>query len=231
MQAVQIWLSMRLEFLGALIVLARGRLRRCGDARDPGLAGLALAYSLNVIVQMNEQVESKMNSVERILEYSTLENEKACGGAVDPPEGWPVRGHVVFENVALQYRKDLEPAILGVSLDIPAGAKVGIVGKTGGGKSTLNAALLRLVPISQGRVLIDGVDIATLKVLIRWLGAGAFLASAVFLFASVYAGSSRPADVAREVRNAVVLGRRSFAEPSFGVRALKTTQREVDEMV
>ncbi len=65
--------------------------------------------------------------------------------------------------------------------------------------------------------------------LIRWLGAGACLASAVFLFASVYAGSSRPADVAREVRNAVVLGRRSFAEPSFGVRALK--QREVDEMV
>ena len=116
---------------------------------------------------MSTQVESKVNSVERILEYSTLENEKAAdarGGAVDPPEGWPVRGHVVFENVALQYRKELEPAIRGVSLDIPAGAKVGIVGKTGGGKSTLNAALLRLVPISQGRVLIDGVDIATLKV-------------------------------------------------------------------
>jgi ABC-type multidrug transport system fused ATPase/permease subunit len=174
-EAVQSWLALRLELLGAGVVFVTALCVVATDA-PPGLAGLALAYALNIIinlnmaVQMATQTESKMNAVERVVEYAELLNEEeidaanGCKDLADLPPGWPRTGKVEFENVSLQYRADLEPAVRDLSLTIPAGTKVGVCGKTGAGKSTIAAALLRVAPLSSGRVLIDGVDASTVKV-------------------------------------------------------------------
>lgn len=142
-------------------------------------------------VQMSTQVEAKMNAVERVLEYTALPPEVDAGHGSDHDPGhpghlghleggaessvavagasastptvavWPSAGGIRFEGATLTYRAGLEPALRGVTLDIPGGTTVGLVGKTGSGKSTLNVALFRLAPLSGGRILIDGVDIAT----------------------------------------------------------------------
>ncbi|CAK8990779.1 Multidrug resistance-associated protein 5 (ATP-binding cassette sub-family C member 5) (Multi-specific organic anion transporter C) (MOAT-C) (SMRP) (pABC11) [Durusdinium trenchii] len=166
-ESIQVWLSMRLEFLGALIVFVTALCVVATDA-EPGLAGLAIAYGLNIVinlnmsVQMATQVEAKLNAVERVIEYSSLENEKQIESS-PPPDNWPSQGLIEFCNVSLRYRQDLDPAIVDVSFAVQPGKRVGIAGKTGSGKSTILVAIFRLTSLSQGSILIDGVDIAKIS--------------------------------------------------------------------
>jgi len=165
-QAVQVWLSMRLEVLGGLILFTTAICITLTNPA-PGLAGLAIAYASNVVVNLNfsvqtaTQVESQMNAVERVAEYSELKNEKDTDtGDQDPGEQWPSEGTIEFENSTMSYREDLDPALNGLNITIPGGSRVAIVGKTGAGKSTIIVSLLRLVDLSAGKLLIDGVDIS-----------------------------------------------------------------------
>jgi ATP-binding cassette subfamily C (CFTR/MRP) protein 1 len=82
------------------------------------------------------------------------------GSAV--PEGWPRTGSIVFHSVIMRYAPHLPPALRGVSFDIKSGDKVGVVGRTGSGKSTLLLALYRMFNLDSGRILVDGVDVASL---------------------------------------------------------------------
>ena len=82
--------------------------------------------------------------------------------AVAPPEGWPARGAVSFEEVRMRYRPELPLALRGVSFEVRGGERVGVVGRSGSGKSSLVAVLLRLVEPEHGALRIDGVDLATL---------------------------------------------------------------------
>ena len=85
------------------------------------------------------------------------------GTAARAPRSWPSRGEVHFNDVVLRYGEGLEPALKGVSFTVEAGTSVGIVGRTGAGKSTLATALFRLVqPLDRGAVCIDGVDVCDL---------------------------------------------------------------------
>ena len=167
-ETTQIWLSMRLEVLGALVVLSTG-ICVVATSVEPGLAGLALAYSLNIVINLNMTVqqatlvESQMNAVERIVEYIDLPIEKQSHDE-KMDKSWPHEGHVIFESVSLSYRENLEPAVTNLNVDIPPGTKVGIVGTTGSGKSTIMVILFRLHSISSGRVLIDGIDISNISV-------------------------------------------------------------------
>jgi ABC-type multidrug transport system fused ATPase/permease subunit len=137
-----------------------------GDPVFAGLAGLAISYSLSVTQTLNWAVrvgsdfEANMVSVERIRQYCNLDSEAPRETPVDKKldPGWPSGGGVEFLNTQMRYRPGLPLVLKGLNIVIPPRSKVGIVGRTGAGKSTLMAALMRLAEIDSGRILIDGID-------------------------------------------------------------------------
>jgi len=82
--------------------------------------------------------------------------------AKKPSSSWPQKGTIVFDNFSVKYRKELNCALKELSFKIEGGERIGIVGRTGAGKSTLALVLFRLLEQSGGRILIDGVDISTI---------------------------------------------------------------------
>jgi ATP-binding cassette subfamily C (CFTR/MRP) protein 1 len=108
-------------------------------------------------------VEAKLNAVDRVREYAALETEAPTHMPADDTLGeWPRGGAIELEGLSVRYRPGLELVLRGISLKVAAGEKVGVVGRTGAGKSSLMLALFRLVEPAEGRVLVDGVDIVTL---------------------------------------------------------------------
>lgn len=95
------------------------------------------------MVTLFATTEQNMNSVERVIVYGELESEGILETKNDPPPSWPSRGAVSFQNVQLAYRPGLPLVLKDVSFDIKPGEKVGVVGRTGAGKSSLLQALLR----------------------------------------------------------------------------------------
>lgn len=164
------WLGVRLDLLGAVVLLAAALL--CVALRDSlnaALVGLAVTNSFYITVTVNRVVregietELQLSSVERLHEYSRVEQEAGHGdeaGAEDVLPGWPSAGAVRFSGVRMRYRQDLPPALRDVSFSIEAGQKVGVVGRTGSGKTSLIAALFRTVGLEAGTVEVDGVDLA-----------------------------------------------------------------------
>lgn len=109
------------------------------------------------------KTEQEMNSVERLQYYNHLGTEAASTLSSDPPiEDWPKKGEVVFRSVDLRYRPELPLVLKGVSFSVRAGQKVGIIGRTGAGKSSIIQALFRMVELTDGAIEIDGVDLSKL---------------------------------------------------------------------
>lgn len=106
---------------------------------------------------MFARCEQEMNYVERVKHYGELQPE-ADAHRSDDPEHWPIAGRIDFVDVQLRYRPDLPAVLNGLSFSIEAGEKVGIIGRTGAGKSSVVNALYRTVELSGGRIEIDGVD-------------------------------------------------------------------------
>uniref|UniRef100_A0A668AQY3 ABC-type glutathione-S-conjugate transporter n=1 Tax=Myripristis murdjan TaxID=586833 RepID=A0A668AQY3_9TELE len=164
------WLAVNLEFLGNLLVLAAAILSVKGrDYLSPGIVGLAVSHSLQVtgilswIVRAWTDVENNIVSVERVKEYANTPKEApwtAEGSLL--PAAWPTTGTIETEDYGLQYRKGLDWALKDISISIKEREKVGIVGRTGAGKSSLTLGLFRIIEAAEGRILIDGVDIAKL---------------------------------------------------------------------
>uniref|UniRef100_A0A5B6Z2Q6 ABC-type xenobiotic transporter n=1 Tax=Davidia involucrata TaxID=16924 RepID=A0A5B6Z2Q6_DAVIN len=162
------WLSVRINFLFnvsffiVLIILVT----LPSSSIDPSLAGLAATFGLNLnvlqawVIWNLCNVENKMISVERILQFSKIPSEaplviEACR----PEPKWPTNGRIELENLHIQYNPALPMVLKGISCTFPGGKKIGVVGRTGCGKSTLVQALFRVMEPSEGRILIDGVDI------------------------------------------------------------------------
>jgi ATP-binding cassette subfamily C (CFTR/MRP) protein 10 len=152
----------------------------------PGLVGLALSYAAPVVSLLNgflttfTETEKEMISVERIAEYVGIAQEE-LKGSESPPRNWPTEGKIEFVHVTLRYKPELPPALNDVSFLIAPAMQVGIIGRTGAGKSSILNALFRLVPICNGRILVDGIDVA--KVAIRELRAHfAVVPQSPFLF-------------------------------------------------
>lgn len=134
-----------------------------------GLAGLAATYGLNLnvlqawVIWNLCNVENKMISVERILQLSNIPSEaplviEDCR----PTEQWPKYGAIELDNLHVQYSPSLPMVLKGISCTFPAEKKIGVVGRTGSGKSTLIQTLFRVVEPTEGRILIDGTDITRL---------------------------------------------------------------------
>ncbi|XP_041459432.1 ATP-binding cassette sub-family C member 9-like isoform X1 [Lytechinus variegatus] len=166
--AAQRWIGIRLDFLGAVVVLVAGYCSLLGASYfdiDASRVGLAISYSLMVSMYLNSlvrycsELELHMNAVERVRFYSEVPNECYDEGQM-PPSNWPRRGKILVDNVSARYAKELDPILHEVNINIQPGQKIGICGRSGSGKSSLALALFRFVQI-KGRLLIDGIDIAT----------------------------------------------------------------------
>uniref|UniRef100_A0A8C9W837 ATP-binding cassette sub-family C member 5 n=1 Tax=Scleropages formosus TaxID=113540 RepID=A0A8C9W837_SCLFO len=164
------WLVVRLDFISIslitavalLIVLTHGHI-------PPAYAGLAISYVVQLTglfqftVRLLSETEAHFTSVERINHY--IKNLSAdglqCGSLSSPPDPcWPQKGRICFENVEMRYRDNLPMVLKKLSFAIQPEETVGIVGRTGSGKSSLGVALFRLVELAGGSITIDGVDIA-----------------------------------------------------------------------
>uniref|UniRef100_A0A4W5KZ77 ABC-type glutathione-S-conjugate transporter n=1 Tax=Hucho hucho TaxID=62062 RepID=A0A4W5KZ77_9TELE len=163
------WLAIRLEFLGNLVVFFSALLAVIArDSLDSGLVGLSISYALNVtqtlnwLVRMTSELETNIVAVERVNEYTEIENEADWVSEMRPPEKWPEAGRLRFENFKVRYRPELDLVLHGITCDIDSTEKIGIVGRTGAGKSSLTNCLFRIIEAAEGRILIDGTDIATL---------------------------------------------------------------------
>ncbi|KAJ2381318.1 hypothetical protein GGI05_006025, partial [Coemansia sp. RSA 2603] len=166
------WLSIRVDLAGALVSFMAGLLALMATGRmDAGLAGLSLSYALNFtehilwVVRFYSINEMNLNSVERVVEYLDIEPEAPVSipDRVPPPE-WPAQGQITVEDLELKYAENQPAVIRGISFNVKPCEKVGIVGRTGAGKSTLTLAMFRIMEASAGRITIDGIDISQIGV-------------------------------------------------------------------
>ncbi|KAI0701717.1 multidrug resistance-associated ABC transporter [Earliella scabrosa] len=164
---IQQWLGVRLDIMGNILLL--GICLFAAGFRttvDPSRIGVVMSYTLSVtqvfslIVTTYAQNEQNFNAVERVLYYTELPSEGDATTPNDPPPSWPDAGAIEFKDVEMAYRPGLPPVLKGVSFEVKPGEKVGIVGRTGAGKSSLLQALFRIVNVQAGTITIDGVDIA-----------------------------------------------------------------------
>lgn len=170
LQGCQRWLGFRLKMLGAcissmvaLLVVLHSYLGPLGRSISGPAAGVALRYAqqlsnaLESILNNLTSTEQCLVAVERLTTYSELEDE----GSLETAESVPaVEGSVCFENVVMRYRPDLPTVLRGLSFAIPGGSSLGVVGRTGAGKSSLLQALFRMCPIESGTIHLYGKDVS-----------------------------------------------------------------------
>ncbi|XP_050370622.1 ABC transporter C family member 12-like isoform X2 [Argentina anserina] len=166
------WLAIRLETLGGIMIWVVATFAVMQNARAENQVqfastmGLLLTYTLNITSMLSDvlrrasRAENSLNAVERVGTYIELPSEApAVIESNRPPHGWPSSGSIKFEDVVLRYRPGLPPVLHGLSFKVSASEKLGIVGRTGAGKSSMINALFRIVEIEKGSILIDGFDV------------------------------------------------------------------------
>lgn len=122
---------------------------------------MSILYIFKVMIRQYETTENGMTGVERMLEYTVLEKEapSVSEGADPGPRGWPRKGDIECVNVSSRYREGLPPVLNDISFKIPSGKSVGIIGRTGSGKSSFLLTLYRLIEKIEGNIIIDNLDI------------------------------------------------------------------------
>ncbi|ODO10352.1 hypothetical protein I350_00947 [Cryptococcus amylolentus CBS 6273] len=161
------WLGVRLDFSSNLLILLIaivGTVLR--DTVDPSSFGVVFSYALAAaamfsnLVSLYAQVELEMNNAERIIHYTSLPHEPL---AISPSDSrdWPSRGAVDFHKLSLRYSPNGPWILKQLSFSVRAGEKVGVIGRTGAGKSSLVGALMRVVGKegAEGKIEVDGLDI------------------------------------------------------------------------
>jgi ABC-type multidrug transport system fused ATPase/permease subunit len=165
------WIGIRLDllcctfigFIAFFLVILKGKV-------DNSLLVMSLQVSTDVIFlfsisfRMYAEIENNMTSSKHMIAYTDLEEEDALVKSEDKELDrcmWPSLGKIEYEEATMRYRRELEPSISNLSFKVQPGMIVGIVGKTGSGKSSILQTLFRLVELQGGKAMIDGVDIHT----------------------------------------------------------------------
>ena len=163
----QRWLSVRLDAIGNLLVFTTGILVVTSRFNvNPSIGGLVLSYILSIVqliqftVRQLAEVENAMVSTERLHYYGTELDEEPPLHLKDIPDSWPQRGEIDFNEVQMRYRDGLPLVLQGLNMKVAGGERIGVVGRTGAGKSSIMSALFRLVELSGGSISIDGINIA-----------------------------------------------------------------------
>ncbi|MFA6236026.1 MAG: ABC transporter transmembrane domain-containing protein [Bacteriovorax sp.] len=169
------WFSSRIPLVGGVISMATAvgiTLSAYYGLMTAGTAGLITIYSLsfwsylNWGVRMFADIESRMTSIERLKFFANIPPEKSVmkisSGEIH--DTWPSKGALVAKNLKVRYADHLPQVLKGVNFNVHAGTKVGIMGRTGSGKSTLFQTLFRFIELEDGHILIDGIDIATVPI-------------------------------------------------------------------
>ncbi|TQS36417.1 hypothetical protein Golomagni_03139 [Golovinomyces magnicellulatus] len=170
------WLAIRLEFIGSVVILCAAGFAvisvAAGHEITDGMIGLSLSYalqitqSLNWIVRQTVEVETNIVSVERVLEYGRLPSEapELIVGS-RPSNKWPASGAVQFNNYSTRYRNDLDLVLKDINISIKPNEKIGVVGRTGAGKSSLTLALFRIIEPCEGNIIIDDLKTSDIGLL------------------------------------------------------------------
>lgn len=165
------WLCLRMELLSTfvfafcmilLVSFPHGSI-------DPSMAGLAVTYGLNLNARLSRwilsfcKLENKIISIERIHQYCHIPGEAPLVIEESrPPSSWPENGTIELIDLKVRYKENLPVVLHGITCKFPGGKKIGIVGRTGSGKSTLIQALFRLIEPEGGRIIVDNIDISTI---------------------------------------------------------------------
>ncbi|KAJ1988194.1 hypothetical protein H4R33_002526 [Dimargaris cristalligena] len=168
---IQRWLAVRLETISNILVLFAALFAILARRSiNPSIVGLVLTYSLqtsgllSVCVRQAAEVENNMNAVERLEHYIENLDQEAPAVVADhtPPPEWPMKGVIEMKYLVLRYRPELPPVLRNVTFGTNVQEKIGIVGRTGAGKSSIMLALFRLVEPTSGSITIDGISIREL---------------------------------------------------------------------
>lgn len=170
-RSINRWLSIRLQFLGSLIIFSAAALAITNNL-TAAMAGLIITYalritaSLNWIVRMTVEVETNVVCIERILDYSELPPEAPEYTDVQLPSRdngeWPSQGAIKMNHYSTRYRENLDLVLQNINLDIRPKEKIGIVGRTGAGKSSLALAIFRMIEPVEGNIEIDKINTSKL---------------------------------------------------------------------
>lgn len=166
------WLDNALTFVASFIIL--GTTFICVLEREnigPGVLGLALTYCAEIsagfswLVKIGAMMESQIVGLERILEYSVLPSESTWEiEETKPSSEWPQNGNIQIHNYSTIYREGLDPVLKNINLSIDPGIKLGVVGRTGAGKSSFILSLFRILEPISGEIIIDDIDITKIGV-------------------------------------------------------------------
>ena len=162
------WIGLQLSLSGIVFTVGTGIiLLMSRSVIDISLLGFSLTFATGFSSAIFKAVdkfgalETFMDATGEVIDYTKLETEDQGGNEV--PKDWPSKGRVEVENLDIAYSDDLPLVLRDVSFTVTAGTRIGIVGRTGAGKSSLTLSLLRLLEPRNGTIRIDGIDISTIK--------------------------------------------------------------------
>lgn len=161
------WLGFRMALIGTAFTTTVGAIVVGSPFIDAAMAGFTMSFALDfsgnmlMAVRGYANLELDMNAAERVIEYCELDTEDLEGE--EPPAAWPTSGRMEVDGLVAGYAPDLPPVLKGISFSVKNNERIGVIGRTGAGKSSLTLALFRFLDSRAGSVFIDGIDISKIK--------------------------------------------------------------------
>ncbi|RBQ89932.1 hypothetical protein VDGD_01026 [Verticillium dahliae] len=161
------WMGWRMSIVGAMFSVVVAAMILADAEMDAALAGFTLSFALDFsesvlwAIRNYASIELDMNAAERVVEYSELPTEEQ--GGEEPPAMWPTEGRLEVNDLVVSYANDLPPVLKGLTFSVNKNERIGVIGRTGAGKSSLTLALFRFLEARSGSIHVDGLDISKIK--------------------------------------------------------------------